>query len=176
MDDAQRDIDAATLAAGVRLALAVGELGELEALDRPLGQLPGLGLADAVEPGLQDELLARGHGVPGAAALGDVADLAAYPSWVSPQVRARDGRLSPVRDDQRREHPQGGGLAGAVRAEEAEDLAFLDGEVDAADRVHRAFPGAERLPQPACSDHEGLPACRCQVPETVTRYVACSQR
>ena len=35
--------------------------------------------------------------------------------------------------EQRRQHPQRGGLAGAVRAEEADDLALGDVEVDAVD-------------------------------------------
>ena len=52
---------------------------------------------------------------------------------------------------------QRGGLAGAVRAEEAEDLALGHLEVDAADGFdHVGLPslaGAERLPQPRSFDH-----------------------
>ena len=49
------------------------------------------------------------------------------------QVGAGDGRLAGGRREERREHPERGGLAGPVRAEEAEDLAGADVEVDAAD-------------------------------------------
>src|SRR5437763_684410 len=78
VDDAERHVDAAALPAGVGLALAVGELGPLEALDGLRGQLARLRLADAVEPGLQYQFFARGHGVPRAAALGHVPDPPAY--------------------------------------------------------------------------------------------------
>src|SRR5437763_1705871 len=78
VDDAERHVDAAALPAGVGLALAVGELGQLEALDGLCGQLARLRLADAVEPGLQYQFLARGHRVPRAAALGHVPDPPAY--------------------------------------------------------------------------------------------------
>jgi hypothetical protein len=53
--------------------------------------------------------------------------------WLTTQVRARDGRFSRRRCQERGEHAQGRGLAGTVRAEEAEDLACADREVDAAD-------------------------------------------
>src|SRR5438477_8654657 len=69
VDDPERDVDAAALATGVRLAFAVGELAELEALDGLHRALAGLRFADPVQPRLQYQLLARGHGVPGAAAL-----------------------------------------------------------------------------------------------------------
>ena len=51
-----------------------------------------LGLADAVHPGLQHQLLAGGGLVPGAAALGDVADAAAHLARVLAQVGAGDRR------------------------------------------------------------------------------------
>jgi hypothetical protein len=46
---------------------------------------------------------------------------------------ARDARRSRGGRQQRREHQDRGGLAGAVRAEEAVDLAGLDAQVDAVD-------------------------------------------
>src|SRR5256714_1638808 len=156
VDDAERHVDPAALAARVGLALAVGELGELEASDRARGEFPGPGLGDPVEPGLQDQLLACGHGVPRAQSLGHVADPAADLTGGAAEVGTRDGGLPAVRHDQRGEHPQGGGLAGAVGAEEAEDLAFPHPEVDATDRVHGPLPGTERLPQPARLDHRAL--------------------
>ena len=44
--------------------------------------------------------------------------------------------------EQAREHLQGGRLAGAVRAEEADDLAGLDVEGDGVDGLHLARPAA----------------------------------
>src|SRR6478735_11385535 len=53
---------------------------------------------------------------------------------VAADVDAEDARLSAVHREEGGEHLQGGGLAGAVRAEHAEDLAAPDLEVDAVDR------------------------------------------
>ena len=89
VDDAERDVHPAALAAGVRLALAVGVLGELERLQRDLGAALCLGLAHAVQPGLEHQLLAGGDLVPGAAALGDVADPAAHLARVGAAGRRR---------------------------------------------------------------------------------------
>src|SRR3954447_3338390 len=47
VDDAERDVDAPALAAGVGLARPVGERLQLERLDRALGTASGLGLVDA---------------------------------------------------------------------------------------------------------------------------------
>ena len=48
------------------------------------------------------------------------------------EVGPGDRRLARRRRQERRQHPQGGRLAGPVGAEEAEDLARADGEVHAA--------------------------------------------
>ena len=89
VDDAERDVDPAPLAARVGLALAVGVLGELEASSDRAARRSGVGLADAVEPGLQHQLLARGRVVPGAAALGHVPDPAAHLARVACAGRRR---------------------------------------------------------------------------------------
>ena len=51
-------------------------------------------------------------------------------------VLAGDERAPGVRLRQRREHADGRRLAGAVRAEQAEDLALAHGERDAVERLH----------------------------------------
>ena len=58
----------------------------------------------------------------------------------SPDAGAAAGRAQ-----ERRQHADGGRLAGAVRAEEAEDLAFLDVEVDAVDGADVGREAHERL-------------------------------
>jgi hypothetical protein len=63
------------------------------------------------------------------------------------RVGAGDRRFAGARRDQRGQHAQRRRLAGAVRAEEAEDLAFADAEVDAAHGFDGAALGAERLPE-----------------------------
>jgi len=110
-----------------------------------------LGFANAVEPGLQDQLLARGRLVPGAAALGDIADPPAHLPRLPAQVAAGHGGRAAVGLHQRGEHAQRGRLARAVGTEEAEDLAFGDLQVNPADRLDGLLgppvTGAERLPQ-----------------------------
>jgi hypothetical protein len=179
VDDAERDVDPAALPAGVGLALAVAILAELEGVQRGGGPTARLGLADPVQPGLQHELLARGGLVPRAAALGDVADPAAHLARFAAQVGSGDRRLAAVGLDERRQHAQGRGLAGSIRAEEAEDLPLGDLEVDAADRVHgllaAAVAGAERLPQSLGLDHHVFFPELALTGAKVTRYSAPSQ-
>ena len=64
---------------------------------------------------------------------------------------------------QRRQHPHGRRLAGAVRPEEAEDLTRRDLEVDAAHRLDVAAPAAEGLDELAGLDggrHDAAPSGR----------------
>ena len=95
-------------------------------------------LGHPVQAALDDELAAAGLGRVGRAALRHVADALADELRLAPQVRAGDRRLARGRGDQRREHPERRRLAGAVRAEEAEDLAGADPQVDALDGLDRA--------------------------------------
>ncbi len=114
--------------------MRVGVLGELEGVERG-GRPPlALGLAEPVHPGLQHQFFPGVDLVPGAAALRDVADPVPDLGGVGAQVHPGDRRLAAVGDQQRREHAQGRGLAGAVGAEEPEDLALGDVEIDAAYR------------------------------------------
>src|SRR5439155_9384450 len=115
-------------AAGVRPAGAVGERLERERADEVVRRGPRGRPARAVQPRLVDELLAGGHLVPGAAALRHVADPPADGVRRAAQVQPGDAGATTVGLDQRGEHAQGRALAGAVGAEEAEDLAVLDDE------------------------------------------------
>ena len=54
---------------------------------------------------------------------------------------------------QRGEHAERRRLAGAVRAEEGDELALLHGEVDGADGLDGLPLGAERLREATCGDH-----------------------
>ena len=90
----------------------------------------------------------------GRADLGDVADAAAD------LARTRAARSAPatvavpaVGVEQRGEHPQRRRLAGAVGAEQADDLAGGDVEVDARDGVDRSGLGGERSGEAASGDH-----------------------
>src|SRR5690606_39961664 len=76
------------------------------------------------------------------------ADLLAHLPRVSACVEAADLDLSLVGFVEADDALDGGGLAGAVRADEPEDLALVDLEIDAADR----FDGAVALAQSGDND------------------------
>jgi hypothetical protein len=57
---------------------------------------------------------------------------------------AEDARLPRRREDEPHQHLERRGLAGAVGAEEAEDLVLLDGETDVGDGAHLLAEEAER--------------------------------
>ena len=135
MDDAERDIEAPALPAGVGADLAVGEVAELEGLDGRLGEALRGGFRDAVHARLVHQVTPGGGLIVGAAGLRHEADALPHLRGVAPQVRPGDRGVAAVRADQRGQHPEGGRLPGSVGTEEAEDLAALHGEVHAADRI-----------------------------------------
>jgi hypothetical protein len=157
---AERDVEPAALAAGQRGARPVPEALEVEAAEQLPAAGGGVRLADAVEAGLVEELLAGAGLRQAAAALGDVADPAADADRVFEEVVAGDGGRPGGGPQQRGEHAQRGRLAGAVGAEEADDLAGVDVEVDTADRLHGAGAGGERAGEAAGSDHVESPRMR----------------
>ena len=110
------------------------------AVEHVAGAAAGVGGVGAVQAGLEDQLDATGHARVAAAALADVADALADPVRLAAQVAAGDGGLAAGGRQQRGQHAQGGGLAGAVGPQEAEDFAGLDVQVDAGD----GFDGAAR--------------------------------
>jgi hypothetical protein len=157
VDEAERDVEPPALAAGQRRARPVPEALEVH----PGEQLPaagrGVGPADAVEAGLVDDLLAGARLGEAGAALGDVADPPADADRVLEQVAAGDGGRAGGGAQQRRQHAQGGGLAGAVGAEEADDLAGVDVQVDAAHGFDGSGTGGEGADEAAGFDHVRLP-------------------
>ena len=135
MDDAEADVEPAAHAARVRPGRAVGGGRQLEDLEHLVRPAHGGRLVHAVEPALEDELATTGLGGIGGSALRHVADPTADLLRLLEKVDAGDGRLPTRRDEEGREHPQRGRLAGAVGSEEAEDLPGSDVEVDAAHRL-----------------------------------------
>ena len=104
---------------------------------------------DAVELGVQLEVLLGGQVAVERRVLEDQADVAADVVARGRDVVAGDGRGARGGLGQRAEHVDRRRLPGAVRAEEAEDLAGLDGERDAAD----GLDVPERLAQFVDFDH-----------------------
>ena len=112
------------------LLLAAREPDELEQLLDPRPLAAGL---DAVELGEVAQVVERGEPlVEAAVAAEDVADPLPHPARVLDDVAPEHARLPRRRDEERDQHLDRRRLAGAVRAEEAEELALLDREADAA--------------------------------------------
>jgi hypothetical protein len=152
VDEAQRDVEAAALTAGQGPARAVEEVAEVEVGGQRVGAGRGGGLVQAVQPGLGGQFLAHRHRRVDAAGLGHVADPAADAGRVADQVVPRHDGAARGGREQRGEHPQGGGLARAVGAEEAQDLARGHGQVDATHRFDGAALGLEGPGEPGGVD------------------------
>src|SRR5439155_4404012 len=78
-------------------------------------------------------------------------DPAAYSVRLTGDVEAGDDGGARRDREQRGDHAHGRGLAGAVRAEESEDLAGVDAQIDAAHGFHRA-----RAPSVCLDEARGL--------------------
>ena len=134
MDERGGEIEAALHAAGVSADSAIGGIDELDPLEQRFGAFADGCLRKPVEGGLQPQQLAAGHQRIQRRLLEGDADLAADRRRVVDDVEAGDPRRAAGRPQQRRQHPHGGGLAGPIRAEEGEDLALGNLEVDSGDR------------------------------------------
>lgn len=93
--------------------------------------------------------------------LPDDADRPADRDGVAGDAGSRDGGVAPRRREQAREHRDGGGLAGAVGAEQSEDLALGHAEGDAGDGDLPVVGLAETgdLDAHAYRPRSGRPAC-----------------
>src|SRR5262249_56566131 len=89
-----------------------------------------LAIGQLVEPGDEVEVLLNGEVLVEGEALGHVAHPAANALRVLADVEPEAGALAGVRGQEAAEHPEGGGLPAAIRAEEAADLSLghLQGE------------------------------------------------
>ena len=96
------------------------------------------GAGQTVQRAVVADVLARGEARIQAARIGQHADALAHRVAVAQDVEAADAGACRRRASQRREHAQQRRLAGAVRAEQAGDLAVGRGERDVAHRVHFA--------------------------------------
>lgn len=123
MDQPERHVEAALHAAGVPLDLALGRVGEIEAVQKLIGAALDRGAPHPVEPALQHQVLPAGGDGVGARLLSDDTYRAPDPVGVAQDVVSGDRRGSGVRAGEGGEDLHGGGLPGAVGAEESEDRA-----------------------------------------------------
>ena len=138
MDEGHRKVEPPLHTAGVTADLPVGRLGQADAVEELDAALLPLLAGDAVHRRLQAQMLAAGQIWIERSFLECGADRLPHLRPFLDDVVPTDRRCACRRRQQRREHVDRRGFAGAVRAEEAEDLARIDMEVDAVDRA-RAF-------------------------------------
>src|SRR6185436_3901003 len=128
--EAQALLHAPRQALDVGVALP-GEIDQLEQVtDHPLA----LGRPETIAPTEEVQVLPDLHVVVDPKGVGHVAEDATYCLGVPANRRARDLGVAARRLEQGRQHPEHGRLAGPVRADESEDLAAFDREVDARNR------------------------------------------
>ena len=117
VDEREREVEPALHPAGVAAHLAVGSLGQADALEQLVGARPALGARQRLQARLEPQVLAAGEQRIERGLLQRGADHACAPpgpasTTSKPPTRARpDGGRQ-----QRRQHQHGGRLAGAVRA------------------------------------------------------------
>ena len=136
VDQRRGEVEPALHAARVGADAAVGGGGQVDPLEQVVGAAPALGGGDALQGRLQADQLAAGHQRVERRFLQGDADRAPHRPRLLDHVVAGDRGAAAGRQQQRRQHPHRGRLAGAVGAEEAVDLALLDGDVDALHREH----------------------------------------
>ncbi|KAG1255890.1 hypothetical protein G6F68_010044 [Rhizopus microsporus] len=99
------------------------------------------------------DVLARGQALVDAARIGQHAKMAPHFHRVAGGVDAVDADAALVGCHQRVQHAHGGGLAGAIGAEQAGDLAIGGTETDVGHRLDAAGAGVEGLVQVVGDDH-----------------------
>ena len=149
MDEGAGEVQSPFHAAGVALHGAVGGIGEADDFEKVVDAAAGLARRDAEEAGLEGELLSAGLEVIQADFLEGDADELADAVGVGEDIDAADAGGAGGRPQEGGEHADGGGLPGAVLAEEAEDLSLGDVEVDAIDG---ADIGREVLDETVCGN------------------------
>ena len=132
-DQARREVQPAPHAARELRQRPVGGLLEPELLEQAAARSREPRPSAALQASEQPQVLAGREVLVDRRVLAGDADQLADTMRLAGDVDAEDPRLARVDRQQRREHPQHRGLAGAVRSEDAEDLALAHLEVDAVD-------------------------------------------
>ena len=144
IDQGARQRDPLPLAAGELRRPPVGEAGELDEGEHLVGQPPAFGATDAAHHRAVGDVLAHGEVGKERIVLEDGIDVALV-GRLGRDIRAVEenpagrGQLEP------RHQAQAGRLAGTRRAEEGEELAVGDREIDARDRLDFAEPLGDAL-------------------------------
>ncbi len=138
VDERGSEVEPALHAARVGADPAVRGVVESDPGEQSFGALLALGARQSVKRRLEADQLTPGHQGIERRFLERDADRLADLAGLGDDVVAGDLRGAAGGAKKRREHPDRGRLAGAVRAQEGVDLAFGDVEVDAADGLYAA--------------------------------------
>jgi hypothetical protein len=133
VDERRGEVEPAPHPARVRTDPTVGGRDEVDAPEQRVGAALALGTRQPVERRLELDQLAPGHQRVERCLLESDADRLSHLARLGDDVVAGDPGAAAGRAKQRRQHPHGRRLAGAVRPEERVDLARCDLEVDAVD-------------------------------------------
>src|SRR5699024_6251674 len=137
-DDADRDIQATALSAGQRADLRVGQRRETDRVEQDVDVVraatvrSGVRRVEPAEPGQQTPRRPACMVAPG---LEHDARTGAPVFSCADRVRAEDGDFACGARAEAFEYLDRGGLAGTIRAEQADDLSSGDVEVDAIEHV-----------------------------------------
>src|SRR5581483_3459028 len=132
------EVEPAAHAPRVGASETVTGVGEAEALEQLVGPGHRPGTAEVGEPPDQAQVLAAGEVAVDRGVLAGEPDPGADGVGPAGDVDAEDRGRAAVRPEDRREDAHGGGLAGAVGAEHAEDGPGRDLEVDPGQRLEVA--------------------------------------
>ena len=136
--DAARDHQTLGHAARERVDAGRGAVGQTELLQQFRRPRPRLPPVHPEVPAVVVEVLPYGEAAVERVGLGDDADRLLGQGRFAGHVHATDAGPARRRHHAGREHADCGRLAGAVGAEQAEDLARGDGQVESVDRLHAA--------------------------------------
>jgi hypothetical protein len=142
---ADRDVEPALHPAGVGPSHAARGVGQAELLEELVDPAVEIASAHPLQVPLQLHVLPAGQVAVHAGALRHDADRAAYLARLPEHVPARHARPALVGVRERGEHLDGGGLARAVGAEQAEHCALLDGKGQTVERADVAVVLGEAL-------------------------------
>lgn len=129
-DQAHRDVEPATHPAGVGGRLPGPRLGQSESGQQVVGDL--VRILQVAQPGDQDQVFPAGEHLVDCSELAGQADRLPHLQGFGGDVEVLDDRGAGVGLEQRRQYPHQGRLAGSVGAEQGEDAAACNLEVDAA--------------------------------------------
>ena len=150
---AERDVESTPLPTGQRTDDPRPHALQVHRGEQLVAAFARSAASEAVTPPLHHEFVPHPLGVAGAVPLTDVPDGAAHRCRLRTDVVTSHGGRTGSGLQQRREHAQRGGLPGSVRAEEGEEFARMDGQVDATHRLHRPVFRGEMPRQPVGPDH-----------------------